>query len=58
MRGTHRVNNGGGIEDGVWVTDGTMGFEIPESEYVTNGYSPPLESLAWENNAPNNDLDA
>src|SRR5215475_12820001 len=30
--GTHRVKNPG-LEDGVWITDGKNGFEIPESRY-------------------------
>ncbi len=30
--GTHRVKNPG-LEDGVWITDGKNGFEIPELRY-------------------------
>jgi hypothetical protein len=40
--GTHRVKNPG-LEDGVWITDGKNGFEIPESRYRENGYKPRVE---------------
>ena len=42
--GTHRVKNPG-LEDGVWITDGKNGFEIPESRYRENGYKPRVEEL-------------
>jgi hypothetical protein len=44
--GTHRVKNPG-LEDGVWITDGKDGFEIPESRYRENGYKPRVEELPW-----------
>jgi hypothetical protein len=44
--GTHRVKNPG-LEDGVWITDGKGGFEIPESTYRDKGYHPPLQRLPW-----------
>jgi hypothetical protein len=44
--GTHRVKNPG-LEDGVWITDGKNGFEIPESRYRENGYKPRVEELPW-----------
>ena len=50
--GTHRVKNADGIEDGVWVADDSMGFEISESQYVTNGYQPPVETLPWGTSTP------
>ena len=51
-RGTHRVKNPGPIEDGVWVKDAGMGFEISESRYVDNGYEPPLDTLPWGKSNP------
>jgi len=45
--GTHRIKNGDGIEDGVWIVDGKNGFEIPESRYRANNYQPPVEDLPW-----------
>lgn len=50
--GTHRIKNPDGIEDGVWVTDGTVGFEIPESLYFEEGYEPPLKTLPWGTSTP------
>ena len=47
VKGTHRIKNPERIEDGVWVTDGTMGFEMPESRYRAAGYEPPVEMLPW-----------
>jgi hypothetical protein len=47
MRGVHRIKNSG-YEDGVWVTDGSNGFEIPESLYQARGYEPSVETLRWE----------
>jgi hypothetical protein len=44
--GAHRVKNPG-LEDGVWITDGKNGFEIPESRYRENGYKPRVEELPW-----------
>ena len=41
-----RVKNPG-LEDGVWITDGKNGFEIPESRYRENGYKPRVEELPW-----------
>lgn len=47
-QGIHRVKNPAGIEDGVWVVDAGMSFEVSETAYVEHGYSPPIETLAWE----------
>jgi hypothetical protein len=47
MCGVHRIKNLG-YEDGVWVTDGSNGFEIPQSLYRARGYEPPVETLRWE----------
>ena len=44
--GSHRIKNLG-LEDGVWITDGESGFEIPESRYRDKGYQPPVERLPW-----------
>ena len=57
-RGTHRIENPSPIENGVWVTDGAQGFEIAESEYLDNGYAPPLETLPWGQSAPGSGPDA
>src|SRR2546429_334594 len=48
--GTHRVKNPG-LEDGVWITDGKNGFEIPESRYRENGYKPRVEELPWRSSS-------
>lgn len=50
--GTHRIKNPEGIEDGVWITDGGVGFEVPESRYLANGYEPPIETLPWGTSTP------
>ena len=50
--GTHRVKNPG-LEDGVWITDGKNGFEIPESRYRENGYKPRVEELPWRSSRSN-----
>jgi hypothetical protein len=51
-RGTHRVRNPNPIEDGVWVTDNGMGFEITESQYRANGHQPAVETLPWGTSTP------
>lgn len=50
--GTHRVKNPDGIEDGVWVADAGMGFEVSETRYRERGYAPPLETLPWGTSTP------
>jgi hypothetical protein len=52
VQGTHRIKNPEPIEDGVWVTDGTIGFEVSESEYVHKQRTPKLESLPWGKSTP------
>ena len=47
LRGTHRIQHVPPAENGVWVTDGTLGFKISESIYRKRGYEPPLETLPW-----------
>jgi hypothetical protein len=47
FRGTSRIGHPSPVEDGVWISDGIMGFEIPESMYRDGRYNPPLESLPW-----------
>jgi hypothetical protein len=51
LRGARRIQHVPPAENGVWVTDGTLGFEIPESIYCDRGYYPPLESLSWNSPA-------
>jgi hypothetical protein len=45
--GTHRIKNAKGPEDGVWVIDAGMGFEVTQTQYVAHGYAPPVETLPW-----------
>lgn len=47
VRCVHRIKNAPPHEDGVWVTDGTAGYEISESRYRERGYQPPIETLPW-----------
>jgi hypothetical protein len=51
LRGARRIEHIPPAENGVWVTDGTLGFEIRESIYCERGYDPPLESLSWRSSA-------
>jgi hypothetical protein len=46
-KGTHRIKNPDGFEDGVWVTDGAIGLEIKESQYQDEKIKPDLETLPW-----------
>jgi len=46
--GTHRIKNAKGPEDGVWVIDAGMGFEVIQTQYVSHGYAPPIETLPWD----------
>jgi hypothetical protein len=48
FKGVYRIKSLHGIPDGVWVSDGTAGFEMPQPEYVENRLAPPLESLPWD----------
>lgn len=45
--GIHRTKRPFGVEDDVWVDDGRMGYDIPESRYRVNGYEPLFDSLPW-----------
>jgi len=47
IRGAYRIKNTPPDEDGVWVTDGTVSFEISEFRYRDRGYQPRVESLPW-----------
>jgi hypothetical protein len=51
LRGARRIRHVPPAENGVWVTDGTLGFEISESIYCERGYDPPFESLSWSSPA-------
>jgi hypothetical protein len=48
LRGRYRIKSLHGIPNGVWVSDGTSSYEIPQQEYVEMGLQPPLEDLAWD----------
>lgn len=50
-RGVYRIRNHGVLPDSVWVTDGLIGFEMPETRYVKAGYQPDVEELPWDNDA-------
>jgi hypothetical protein len=52
VRGTHRIKNPEGIEDGVWVTDAGIGFEMPETRYLSERYAPPIATLPWGRSSP------
>lgn len=54
--GTHRVRHTD-LEDGVWITGGAGGFEIRESQYVSIGYWPALDSLPWGDSVPGGGID-
>jgi len=47
IKGMHRIENPEGIANGVWVTDGTSGFQIKETRYQEESCLPPIESLPW-----------
>ena len=42
-------------EDGVWISDGILGFEVSEEMYRERKYGPPLESLPWRARAGRTD---
>jgi hypothetical protein len=52
VKGTHRIKNVEPLENGVWVTDDTIGCEIPESRYGAKNYLPPIEALPWGQSRP------
>lgn len=45
--GKYRVKNPEGRENGVWVDDKGIGFEMPESVYVEGNHQPSINSLPW-----------
>jgi hypothetical protein len=51
-KGLHRIENPEGIANGVWVTDGTSGFQIKETRYRDENCLPPIESLPWGTSIP------
>lgn len=46
--GIHRTKRPFDVEDDVWVDDGGMGYDIPESRYLANRYEPSIEDLPWK----------
>jgi hypothetical protein len=44
MRGLYRTITG------AYVTNGVMGFQVPEAEYRAFGYEPNFDSLLWQEN--------
>jgi hypothetical protein len=55
IRGLHRIKNPDGIGDGVWVTDGTSGFQITETRYQDENYLPSIAGLPWAKPIPGGD---
>lgn len=48
-RGIHRVQNGWGDENSVFISWGTYGFmTVPECQYRTENYQPPFDELPWK----------
>jgi hypothetical protein len=39
-RGFYRTKGGEGLSDDAWVTDGTIGMDVPEARYRERGYVP------------------
>lgn len=50
-RGVYRIRNRGDLPNSVWVTDGLLGFEMPETRYLKSGYQPDVEELPWDQEA-------
>ena len=48
LRGTSRIRRAPPAENGVWMSDGIVSFEISECMYRERRYSPPLERLPWK----------
>lgn len=42
FRGLHRTI------DGAYVTNGQMGFQVPEANYRAFGYQPNFDGLPWK----------
>lgn len=47
-KGMYRTRRPLGIEDDVWLDDGGIAMDIPESLYRSRGYEPDLDSLPWK----------
>lgn len=48
--GLYRTKNGWANEDSVRVRyDDGKELDVPASQYITDGYDPPLEELPWSN---------
>jgi hypothetical protein len=35
---------------GAYVTNGVMGFQVPETDYRAFGYKPDFDNLPWQEN--------
>jgi hypothetical protein len=35
---------------GAYVTNGVMGFQVPEADYRAFGYEPDFDNLPWQEN--------
>ena len=44
FRGLYRIKSLRGISNGVWVSDGTSSYEVPQQLYVERGLRPPLQT--------------
>jgi hypothetical protein len=44
LRGLYRTITG------AYVTNGVMGFQVPEAEYRAFGYQPDFDDLPWQEN--------
>ena len=46
-RGIHRTRRKHGSPDKAYVTDGTIGLDIPEARYREREYEPKFDDLPW-----------
>jgi hypothetical protein len=47
--GLYKIKDGWANEDSVWVRyDDGKQLEIPASQYVADGYEPPIDDLEWK----------
>jgi hypothetical protein len=44
-RGLYRTRGPGDLTNDAWVTDGTLGFHVPEQLYRARGYEPAFDDL-------------
>jgi len=55
-RGVDRIRRPNGIEPDAKVTDGSVEFEMPESQYRWRGYEPDFDKLPWRGEVPTDEV--